>query len=167
MVNIKQLTSYPDDAFNRIWLPFMDKNAAEKSHSNITTSGFWNIPPAKTFATAITTSRGHTLTVRWPAFTLPSSHYYVALYFQDSRSPGPYNWRVFNVSVNGENFYTNLNVTTRGVTVYGTEWPLHGEIEIVMNPWSDMPVGPLINAGEIFQILPLGGRTLTRDGNPI
>lgn len=145
----------------------MDRNVAEKSHSNINTSGFWNIPPAKTFATAITASQAQTLTVKWPPFLLPDSIYYVAFYFQESRSPGPFSWRVFNVSVNGELFYNSLNVTTTGASVYSTEWPLEGQVEIVMNPQSDMNVGPLINAGEIFQILPLGGRTVTRDGKLI
>lgn len=167
MVIIEKLTSYPDDPYNRFWQPFMDENNVEKSHVNITPSEFWNNPPAKVFGAAITASRGNTLTVRWTPFSLPSSHYYIALYFQDTRTPGPLNWRVFNVSINGENFYTNLNVTTRGVTVYGTEWPVHGQIEISMTPKSDMSVGPLINAGEIFQILPLRGRTLTRDGTSI
>lgn len=94
---------------------------------------------------------------------LPDSIYYVAFYFQEIRSPGPFSWRVFNVSVNGEVFYNSLNVTTTGVSVYSMEWPLKGQVEIVMNPREDMDVGPLINAGEIFQILPLGGRTVTRD----
>ena len=43
--------------------------------------------------------------------------------------------------------------------------PLSGLTEIVMTPGADIPVGPVINAGEIFQMLPLGGRTLTRDGS--
>lgn len=161
------MISYPDDAFNRDWQPFMDRNVAEKSHSNVSTSEFWNIPPAKTFATAITASQAQTLTVKWPPLPLPDSIYYVAFYFQESRSPGPYSWRVFNVSVNGELFYDSLNVTTTGVSVYSTEWPLEGQVQIVMNPRRDMNVGPLINAGEIFQILPLGGRTVTRDGKLI
>ncbi|KAM3695082.1 hypothetical protein ACJW31_07G104000 [Castanea mollissima] len=60
-------------------------------------------------------------------------------------------------------FFTNLNATTNGVTVYSTQWPLFGQTEIVLTPADGMPVGPLINAGEVFQIVPLGGRTLTRD----
>lgn len=93
-----------------------------------------------------------------------TASYYISLYFQDNRTPSPYSWRVFNVSLNGRNFYTDLNVTTNGVTVYATQWPLSGQTEIVMTPADGIPVGPVINAGEIFQILPLGGRTLARDG---
>uniref|UniRef100_A0A5B7BDL0 Malectin-like domain-containing protein n=1 Tax=Davidia involucrata TaxID=16924 RepID=A0A5B7BDL0_DAVIN len=157
------IISFPDDQFNRFWQPFTDDNPVVTSHSNISPSEFWNTPPAKAITNAITTSRGKTLTVKWPPFPLPSTNYYIALYFQDNRTPSPYSWRVFNVTVNDNNFYTNLNATTNGVTVYATRWPLSGQTQIVMTPGTDMSVGPVINAGELFQILPFGGRTLTRD----
>lgn len=103
----------------------------------------------------------------WPPVMLPNTSYYISLYFQDNRTPSPYSWRVFDVSLNGREFFINLNATTNGVTVYSTQWPLSGQTEIVLTPADGMPVGPLINAGEVFQIVPLGGRTLTRDGNPL
>ncbi|CAH1450396.1 unnamed protein product [Lactuca virosa] len=154
---------FPDDPFNRYWQPFIDGNPTVQSQANVTSSEFWNRPPVKVFLSASTTSRGRNLTLQWPPCALPSNRYYVALYFQDNRSISPYSWRVFTVSIDGETFYQDLNVTTRGVTVYGTEWPLSGTTEIVLTPRSDMPIGPLINAGEIYQILPLGGATLGRD----
>ncbi|KAL1811980.1 hypothetical protein ACET3Z_022045 [Daucus carota] len=157
------MISYPDDPFNRYWQPFLDKNVVENSHSNVTPSTFWNSPPAKAFQSALTSSRGNNLTVRWTQYDLPSSHYYVALYFQDTRTVDPDHWRIFNVSLNNETFYNDLNVSTRGVTVYGTERPLHGKIEISMTPRSDMFVGPVINAGEILRFLPINRRTLARD----
>lgn len=162
--NYQNLTSYPDDPYNRFWQPYMDFNNVEKNHVNVTPSDFWNNPPAKVFQEAVAGVLGNTLTIKWTTFSLPSNYYYIALYFQDTRTQAPLNWRVFNVSVNGETFYANLNVTTKGVSVYGSEWPVHGTIELSMTPRSDMLVGPVINAGEIFQILPLKGRTLTRDG---
>ncbi|KAF8405036.1 hypothetical protein HHK36_009933 [Tetracentron sinense] len=157
-------TSFPDDQFNRYWQPFTDANPTVSSHTEVTSSDFWNFPPVQVFATAITTSRGKSLKVQWPTVPLPSSNYYIALYFQDNRTPSPYSWRVFNVSVNGKKFYTDLNVSATGVTVYATEWPLSGLTEITMTPEVGVPVGPIINAAEIFQIVPLDGRTLTRDG---
>lgn len=160
-------TSFPDDPFNRYWQPFIDGNPTVQSQTNVTSSEFWNRPPVKVFLSASTTSRGRNLTLHWPPCALPSNRYYVALYFQDNRSLSPYSWRVFTVSIDGETFYQDLNVTTRGVTVYGTEWPLSGTTEIVLSPRSDMPIGPLINAGEIYQILPLGGATLGRDGTMV
>lgn len=130
-------------------------------------SEFWNRPPTKVFLSGSTMSRGKNMTIKWPPFLLPSNRYYVALYFQDNRSTSPYSWRVFTVFIDGETFYQDLNVTTKGVTVYGTEWPLSGETEIVLSPRSDMLVGPTINAGEVYQILPLGGTTLGRDGTMV
>lgn len=128
-------------------------------------SSFWNMPPVNAFSTALTTSRGKTLKVQWPPGSLPESLYYISLYFQDSRTKSPYSWRVFDVSVNGNKFYSNLNVTADGVAVFAAQWPLSGQTQIEMTPGDGIPVGPLINAGEVFQLLPLGGRTLTRDGN--
>ncbi|PON63377.1 Malectin-like carbohydrate-binding protein [Trema orientale] len=159
----KHEPSFPDDKFNRIWQPFKDLNPVVTSHSNVTPSDFWNFPPTKAFNNAITTSRGKMLQIQWPPLSLPSADYYIALYFQDNRTPSPYSWRVFNVSVSGKKFYSNLNVTTRGVTVYSPLWSLSGQTEIVLTPADGMPVGPVINAGEVLQILPLGGKTLSRD----
>ncbi|KAL5788305.1 hypothetical protein ACOSP7_005254 [Xanthoceras sorbifolium] len=157
------MISFPDDKFNRLWQPYKDQNPVVNSHFNVTSSDFWNIPPVKAFASAITTSRGKALQIKWPPVSLPSSRYYIALYFQDSRTPSPFSWRVFSVSINGNDFYKDVNATTKGVTVCGSEWPLSGQTEITLTPRNDSPVGPIINAGEIFQILPLGGRTHTRD----
>ncbi|KAJ4825814.1 hypothetical protein Tsubulata_039764 [Turnera subulata] len=156
---------FPEDQYNRLWQPFMDQNPVVEAHSNITSSEFWNFPPQQAFSKAITTSRGKTLKVQWPPGELPSTLYYIALYFQDNRTPSPFSWRVFSVSVNGQSFYNNLNVTADGVTVYASEWPLSGQIEITLSPGENIPVGPIINAGEIYQILPFGDRTHTRDAN--
>lgn len=137
-----------------------------ENKSSVNPSDFWNVPPVKAFASGITTSRGKKLEVKWPLVSLPSTKYYISLYFQDNRSPSPFSWRVFSVSVNGMNFYTDLNVTHKGIMVYSAKWPLSGQTVITMTPNSNSPVGPLINAAEILQIFPLGGRTNTRDGNP-
>ena len=157
--------SFPDDAFNRQWHPFVDENPLVTCHANVTSSTFWNLPPAKAFNTALTTSRGKSLKVNWPPFSLPAAYYYVSLYFQDNRSPSPYSWRVFSVAVNGKNFFTNLNVTANGVSVYSAKWPLSGQTHLELIPADGVPVGPVINAAEILQVFRLSGRTLTRDGN--
>ncbi|TKY59094.1 LRR receptor serine/threonine-protein kinase [Spatholobus suberectus] len=159
----EDIISFPDDKFNRMWQPFKDENPVVVSHSNVTSSDFWNLPPVKAFSSGITTSRGKTLEIQWPPVSLPTTYYYISLYFQDNRYPSPYSWRVFDVSINGHTFFSNLNATTKGVTVYAAQWPLSGKTKITLTPGSEVPVGPVINAGEIYQILPLGGRTLTRD----
>ncbi|KAJ0975993.1 hypothetical protein J5N97_017958 [Dioscorea zingiberensis] len=158
-----QIMSYPDDPFNRYWEPFLDENPVVECQSNVSSSDFWNLPPDTAFQRALTTSRGKQLTVKWPTMSLPEASYYVALYFQDNRNPSPYSWRMFDVSINGENFYKGINASSSGVMVYGKQWPLSGQTKMVLSPTADSPVGPVINAGEILQIVPLGGRTLTRD----
>nr|XP_043620026.1 probable LRR receptor-like serine/threonine-protein kinase At1g51810 [Erigeron canadensis] len=157
------ISSFPDDPFNRYWQPFIDINPTVQAHVNVTSSEFWNRPPTKVFLSGSTTSRGKNLTIEWPPFSLPGSRYYVALYFQDNRSTSPYSWRVFTVFIGDDTFYQDLNVSTKGATVYGTEWPLSGDIKITLTPRIDMPVGPTINAGEIYQILPLAATTLSKD----
>ncbi|XP_042009777.1 probable LRR receptor-like serine/threonine-protein kinase At1g67720 [Salvia splendens] len=157
------IISYPDDIFNRFWEPYKDESPFVTSNSNVTTTLFWNIPPQKAFASALTTSRGMTLTLNWPAFPLTSGLYYIALYFQDNRSPSPYSWRVFDVQINGHFFFQQMNVTETGQGVVGTNWPLSGKVVITLSPSPSAPVGPLINAAEILQLLPYGNKTLTRD----
>uniref|UniRef100_A0A0D9VQE5 Malectin-like domain-containing protein n=1 Tax=Leersia perrieri TaxID=77586 RepID=A0A0D9VQE5_9ORYZ len=158
-----EIVSYPDDVYNRYWAPYMDENPTVESHSPITPEAFWNVPPARALMAGITTSRGKKLAVQWPPVDLPPASYYVALYFQDSRTASPYSWRVFDVAVNGKEFFRDLNASAAGVMVYSTMMPLSGKTEIALTPSETSPVGPLINAGEIYQIVPLGDRTATRD----
>ncbi|OMO63235.1 hypothetical protein COLO4_32660 [Corchorus olitorius] len=156
--------SFPDDPQYRLWQPFKDNNIVVTSQSGVNTADFWDKPPAKAFETAITTDPGgKKLEVQWPPMALPSTKYRISLYFQDDRKPSTNSWRVFSVSVNGQNFYSNLNVTTSGVTVFSAQWPLSGQTQITLTPDDKSSDAPLINAGEVYQIIPLGGRTLTRD----
>ncbi|CAJ1939447.1 unnamed protein product [Sphenostylis stenocarpa] len=146
-----------------MWQPYKDENPVVESHSNITSTDFWNLPPVKALKSGLTTSRGKILEIDWPPMSLPSTYYYISLYFQDNRQQSPYSWRIFDVSINGHTFFSNLNATAKGVTVYAAQWPLFGQTKISLIPAAGTPVGPVINAGEIYQILPLGGRTHTRD----
>ncbi|KAM7470663.1 hypothetical protein LguiA_008846 [Lonicera macranthoides] len=157
------IISYPDDEYDRFWHPFVDHNLIDSSNVAANSSDFWNKPPAKVFATGISTSREKTVVIKWPPFRLPTSHYYIVLYFKDGRGHTSHSYRVCNVTVNRENFYTDLVVPSKGVAVYGKDWPLSGETEIVLNTAPDSLVPPVINAGEIFRLLPLSGKTLTRD----
>lgn len=158
--------SYPDDQYNRLWQPFSDqKIPTVTSRSSINPSDFWNIPPSKAFVEGFTASKGKPLELLWPPFPLPATRYYIALYFQDNRSPSPMSWRAFDVSINGVSFSRNLNVSTSGVMVYSGQWPLSGQTKITLTPAKDAPMEAVINAGEVFQVIPLGGTTNIRDGN--
>lgn len=158
------MTSFPDDPFNRNWEQFTDSNPIVSSRSTMDTSEFWNIPPSKVFHKALTTSRGQQLQLLWPSVSLPNASYYIALYFQDNRTPSPYSWRVFTVAINGQDFYRDLNVTAEGVAVVSKNWPLSGHTKITMTPADGSPVGPVITAGEAFQIVHVGRKTHNIDG---
>jgi hypothetical protein len=89
----------------------------------------------------------------------------VALYFQDNRTPSPWSWRIQDISINGKEFYKGLNVSTDGVMIYATQLQLSGQTQIALTPDANSPVGPVLNAGEMLQIMPLSSRTATRDGS--
>ncbi|XP_031114027.1 putative leucine-rich repeat receptor-like serine/threonine-protein kinase At2g14440 [Ipomoea triloba] len=152
---------YPDDQFDRYWEPFGVHSPAEPNLSNVSVSGFWNLPPQKLFQTQLGTNRPVPLELLWPPSPLPNATYHIALYFADDRDTS--SGRVFNISLNGLVYYPNLNVTPSGLAVFTNEWLLSGVTNITLNPAPGSSVGPLINAGEIFQVLPLGGKTHTRD----
>ncbi|KAK7357499.1 hypothetical protein VNO80_16787 [Phaseolus coccineus] len=150
---------YPDDQFDRIWGPFGQSSSAEASTDNVSVSGFWNLPPAKIFETHIGSEQLESLELRWPTEPLPSSKYYIALYFADNTVGS----RIFNISVNGITYYHNLIVIPSGTAVFASQWPLSGPTTITLTPVASSTRGPLINAGEVFYLLPLKGRTSTRD----
>ncbi|KAF8394420.1 hypothetical protein HHK36_020628 [Tetracentron sinense] len=157
------IIKFPDDQFDRFWEPFGVNNPTANSTSNISISGFWNLPPSKVFDTGLTTDQAKPMELQWPPLSLPNSTYYIALYFADNGDLSLRSSRVFNISINGILYYPDLNVTPSGVVVFATQWPLSGLTQITLTPAAESDIGPLINAGEVFDVLPLGGRTLTRD----
>jgi hypothetical protein len=153
------------DQFGRYWEPYSDGvSPVVESQGSVAPAAFWNRPPEDVFRRGVTASRGDALELQWPPAPLPTATYYLALYFQDNRTPSPLSWRVFDVAVNGQAFFAGLNVSTAGSMVYGAEWPLSGQTKITLTPASDSPVGPVINAAELMMVVPLGGRTHPRDG---
>ncbi|WVZ56222.1 hypothetical protein U9M48_006790 [Paspalum notatum var. saurae] len=59
--------------------------------------------------------------------------------------------------------HRGLNASASGVMVYSSMMQPSGKTEILLTPNDTSPVGPLINTGEIYQIVPLGSKTVTRD----
>ncbi|KAI3919755.1 hypothetical protein MKX01_000196 [Papaver californicum] len=159
------LIRYPDDPFDRMWKPSGESYSTPKSVKDIDVAGFWNLPPLNVFETALTTEQENpvNLDLQWPTVSLPNSTYYIALYFADGRNSSLGSSRTFNITINGIQYFQNLNATTAGAVVFASRWPLSGFNTISLIPVDRSVVGPLINAGEIFNLLPLGGRTLTRD----
>ncbi|GMH28472.1 hypothetical protein Nepgr_030315 [Nepenthes gracilis] len=152
---------YPDDRFDRLWQPFGSRSPVA-GVPNISLSGIWNLPPLKIFDTQLEAGNLQPFQLRWPQQPLPNSTYYIALYFANDHMPSSEISRVFSISINGVAYYNNLNVTSSGLVVFATQWPLAGPTNITLTPATGSHAGPVINAGEIFDVLLLG-RTHTRD----
>ncbi|KAK3417605.1 hypothetical protein EUGRSUZ_H03552 [Eucalyptus grandis] len=153
---------FPDDQFDRFWEPFGEENSS-KTSNNLTVSGFWNLPPLKVFETELTVPTSQPLELQWPPGPLPNASYYIALYFANGHDSVAGGSRIQNITVNGVPYYSNLNVTSDGAAVFTSKWPLIGLTKINLVPTSNSTLGPLINAGEAFQVLPLGRTTHPRD----
>lgn len=155
---------YPTDGYDRLWLPFKDSNQ-NISTTNISVPGLWNLPPNAVFETALVTNKVESMEIQWPqAQSLENSTYYISLYFLDIDHAVPPRPRIFNVSFNGITFYSDLNISDYAAwAVFSTDWTMQGLTKLSLDPVSGSSAGPLINAGEMFQLFTLGGRTLARD----
>ncbi|KAJ9538492.1 hypothetical protein OSB04_031225, partial [Centaurea solstitialis] len=151
---------YPDDRFDRYWEPYGENNPTLSRGENVSIDGFWNLPPLKVFQTQLTASRpDQPLEFQWPLTPLRNSIYYIALYFADDARAS----RAFNITINDVTFYRNLNVSSTGVALFSNQWRLSGPTKILLTPALGSTHGPLINGGELFEVLQVGGRTYTRD----
>ncbi|KAL7081058.1 hypothetical protein ACP275_14G016500 [Erythranthe tilingii] len=152
---------FPDDQFNRYWEPFGLDAFPQSSSRSLAVSGIWNLPPAKVFQTRLSKGLAEPLTLLWPAGPVtPQYNYSIYLYFADDQTVSP---RTLDISINGVPYYNNLVVAPAGVVVFASRWPLDGITNLTLTPTPGSTMGPLINAGEVFQVLPAGGKTLPRD----
>lgn len=153
------IISYPDDQFDRYWEPYGENNPTTSRGRNVSISGFWNLPPLKVFQTQLTVNQPQPLELNWPLEPLQNSIYYIALYFADDIGAS----KSFNITINNVTFYSDLKVPQSGVALFADRWPLAGLTKIILTPASGSTSGPVINGGEVFEVLPVGGRTQTRD----
>ncbi|VAH18855.1 unnamed protein product [Triticum turgidum subsp. durum] len=149
---------YPDDSFDRYWQPFPDSKHAVSSTHNVTSADFWNLPPPDVFNTALVAEQNAPLVLQWPPISLQNGSYYVSLYFADTLANSS---RTLDVNINDYQFYQGT-VTSAGLSVFATQWILSGLTRVILTSKSVLP--PLINAGEVFGIFPIGRLTITRDG---
>ncbi|KAL1211794.1 putative leucine-rich repeat receptor-like serine/threonine-protein kinase [Cardamine amara subsp. amara] len=153
---------FPDDDFDRFWEPY-SLNSTVPNNRKLDVSGFWNLPPSRIFNTDLRATQVQPLEFTWPPMPLIKSTYYIALYFahdSDSLSDGS---RVLDVSVNGIQYYKELSVTPAGAVIFTSRWPLEGLTTLTLSPRSGSNLAPLVNGGEMFELIPLGGKTLVRD----
>ncbi|KAH9320924.1 hypothetical protein KI387_015563, partial [Taxus chinensis] len=154
---------YPDDPYDRFWKPFQDFHQNVSGKLNTTAMDLWNIPPPKVLETALAEDNLQPMEIQWPTKYVKDTSYYIALYFQNLDIADPQRQRIFNISVNGINFFSELNVSTMPLMVYKSNWTLSGLTNLLLTPVSQSSLGPIINAGEVFEVVTLGGRTITRD----
>ncbi|CAI9776318.1 unnamed protein product [Fraxinus pennsylvanica] len=152
---------YPDDLFDRYWAPFGESNSPTLSSENVSVPGIWNLPPERVFQTRLTKGQPEPLVLMWPPASLPNWTYYIALYFADDHVS--MSSRMLDITINGITYYNNLSVTPAGVVVFANQWPLSGSTNLTLTSSPGSSVSPLINAGEAFQVLTIGGKTLARD----
>lgn len=154
------IISYPDDRFDRYWEPYGENNPTTSSGANVSINGFWNLPPLKVFQTRLAVNEPRPIEIQWPLQPLRNSVYYIALYFADDTGASS---RIMNITINNVTFYDNLRVPQTGVALFANQWPLAGPTTIVLTPATGSILGPLINGAELFEVIPVGGRTHTRD----
>lgn len=155
---------YPDDQFNRYWEPFGADAFPQSNSQDLAVSGIWNMPPPKVFQTRLAKSLVEPLTLLWPPGPLPGGvDYYIALYFADDHTSESESSRTMDITINGVPYYRNLIRTPVGLVVFANQWPLAGITNLTLTPAPSSTVGPLINGGEVFQLLRAGGKTLPRD----
>ncbi|XWS09008.1 hypothetical protein CRYUN_Cryun40dG0048700 [Craigia yunnanensis] len=162
-MNIFWTTRCPGDQFDRWWEPYEENVSVVASNKTPPVFGFWNIPPSKVFERALSSVQLEPLELRWPSLSLPNSTYYIDMYFADNSDSMPSSSRVLEIHINDVRYYGNFNVTLEGAAVFATRWPLSGPTKITLSTAANSNISPLINAGEIFYVLLLGGRTHTRD----
>lgn len=153
------IISYPDDQFDRYWEPFGANNPTTSNGANVSINGFWNLPPLKVFQTQLTVNQPRPMELEWPLQPLRNAIYYIALYFADDSGTS----RHFSISINNVTYYSDLKVPQSGVALFANQWQLGGPTKIVLTPAPGSTLGPLINGGEIFEVIPFGGRTHMRD----
>ncbi|KAF2541529.1 hypothetical protein F2Q68_00033150, partial [Brassica cretica] len=142
-------------------------NSTVPNNRKLEVSGFWNLPPSRIFNTDLRANQVQPLEFTWPPMPLKNSFYYIALYFaHDSDSMGD-GTRVFDVSVNGIAYYKELSVSPAGSVIFASRWPLEGLTTLTLTPTSDSTLAPLVNGGEMFELISLGGRTLVRDATAL
>ncbi|XP_078435728.1 leucine-rich repeat (LRR) family protein [Wolffia australiana] len=151
---------YPNDRFNRIWHPFVDQAETIRYSSNVSNLELWNLPPQSIFEYGLVVDGATPRQFQWPLLSLPNASFYIALYFAATSSRSS---EILDVSINGVAFSRNLRVTSSGACVFSSQWVLSGPTVISLAASDGSEHSPLVNGGEIFSLLKLGGLTLSRD----
>ncbi|KAG6421779.1 hypothetical protein SASPL_118336 [Salvia splendens] len=155
---------YPDDQFNRYGSRSEQMHSPYQIHKTLPflASGT-SSPESVSYATV--KEPGRASDAELAPGPLPGGvNYSIALYFADDHASDSNNSRAMDITINGIPYYRNLIRTPVGLVVFSSQWPLAGITNLTLTPAPGSTAGPLINAGEVYQVLPSGGKTLARDG---
>jgi hypothetical protein len=129
----------------------------------VTVSGTDDMVPELVMQSAESWPRGQGLTLTLPYLTSYNRDYYVAFYFAEIDPLAQNQTRVFDLVLNqgpSEEYYLNISVVSLAGGMY-TAWEVvgsnvsfnsSGNIELI--PHADSQLGPILNALELFFLLP-------------
>jgi hypothetical protein len=159
---------YPYDVYDRLWVTDIPQvNPISSFAINTTTpvnvSGPLDMVPELVMQSAESWPRGQALNLTLPYLTSYNRDYYVAFYFAEIDPLAQNQTRVFDLVVNqgpSEESYPNISVVSLAGGMY-MAWEVRGanvsfnssgNIELI--PHADSQLGPILNALELFYLLP-------------
>ncbi|GMY34440.1 putative leucine-rich repeat receptor-like protein kinase, partial [Fagus crenata] len=154
------LVRYPDDVFDRLWLPtsdvFISKSVSIKTSSDIDTNDSNNIYklPAQVLSTAIKPASGYTL--RYDLSNYVQNIYYVCFHFAEIEEVKEGEIREFFIDVNEGN-YISEPITLEYLKPFSRcpNKTFEGHFNFTINATAKSNLPPLLNALEIYRVLSL------------
>ncbi|RRT77065.1 hypothetical protein B296_00021975, partial [Ensete ventricosum] len=148
---------FPDDPYDRVWGPLTDPSWANlSSTSTVNSSGNMFEPPSAVMQTAVTPVSGSQLAFSWDSVS-PDDELYTILHFAEFQKLTGNAMRVFNITRNGDLWYTSYKPRYRWAGGMHDIVPFKGSsrYEYVLNSTSDSTLPPIINAFEVYSLMQL------------
>jgi hypothetical protein len=129
----------------------------------VNVSGPWDKVPELVMQSAESWPRGQGLNLTLPYLTSDNSNYYVAFYFAEIDPLAQNQTRVFDLVLNqgpSEDYYLNISVVSLAGGMYmaweaiGSNVTFNSSGNIELIPHADSQLGPILNALELFLLLP-------------
>ncbi|MCE3049601.1 hypothetical protein HAX54_045361 [Datura stramonium] len=158
-VNFGSLTNqyirYSNDAYDRIWMPFVWNNKTIINTKQEVLENTYRVPSA-VMSTAVTpdplTAMDESLKFYWTASNT-TDRYYIYLHFSEIEELPVTQTREFNIYINDNLFYGPMSPVYLSTTTVYTLSPGYGyeRYDVVINKTAASTLPPLINAVEIYK----------------
>ncbi|XP_009610389.1 putative leucine-rich repeat receptor-like protein kinase At2g19210 [Nicotiana tabacum] len=142
---------FPNDAYDRIWLPYLWETMATINTTQDVVENSYRIPSA-VMSTAVTPDTAtDTVSFSWLADNT-TDKYYIYLHFAEVVELLGTQTREFNIYINDNLFYGPLSPAYLSTTTIFTLSPGYGSerYDVVINKTATSTLSPLINAVEIY-----------------